>query len=193
MVRIGDHIINNDDNSNDDYESRRRNRRIPYNTLTTNRGDNSSNNKNYCPQCLRSGTVGVFVKLLYLKEQSAFICPSCSYLRYVNPTNRNEMLPGSFATNADEAGIPSLDGLTDQQALDRNNRKPIMRSINNPRSRSEFSTASRHLDSNLTQQPDKEFKDWAEKNNYQIVEYKEIMPKDNNTLSSREMREQNKE
>jgi hypothetical protein len=116
-TRIGrDHIIISDvDINDDDYESRRRSR-IPYNTLTVNNANNISNN--YCPQCKRgTTTVGKFVNLLYHKELSAFICPVCSYVRYVNPTNRNEMSPGSIATT--EPGILTLDGLTDQQALER--------------------------------------------------------------------------
>jgi hypothetical protein len=116
-TRIGrDHIIISDvDINDDDYESRRRSR-IPYNTLTVNNANNISNN--YCPQCKRgTTTVGKFANLLYHKELSAFICPVCSYVRYVNPTNRNEMSPGSIATT--EPGILTLDGLTDQQALER--------------------------------------------------------------------------
>jgi len=74
---------------------------------------------------------------------SAFICPVCSYVRYVNPTNRNEMSPGSTST---EPGIPTLDGLTDQQALERESgggrKKPIIRSIGDPRLRSQYSSSA---------------------------------------------------
>jgi len=138
MIRIGrDHVINND--NGDDYESRRRSR-MPYNTLTVN---NANNISNYCPQCRRGTTGGKFVNLLYHKEMSAFICPVCSYVRYVNPTNRNEMSPGSTTT---EPGIPTLDGLTDQQALERESgggrKKPIIRSIGDPRLRSQYSSSA---------------------------------------------------
>ena len=142
-TRIGrDHIIISDDDINDDdYESRRRRRILPYNTLTVNKANN--NTSNYCPQCKRGTTGGKLVNLLYHKELSAFICPVCSYVRYVNPTNRNEMSPGSTTT---EPGIPTLDGLTDQQALERESggvrRKPIIRSIGDPRLRSQYSSSS---------------------------------------------------
>src|SRR5215204_2424277 len=115
-TRIGrDHIIVSDDDINDDdYESRRRSRILPYNTLTVNNANNNKSN-NYCPQCKRGTTGAKLVNLLYHKEMSAFICPVCSYVRYVNPTNSNEMSsPGSTTT---EPGIPTLDGVTDQQAL----------------------------------------------------------------------------
>src|SRR5215210_7566122 len=141
MIRIGrDHVINND--NDDDYESKLRSR-IPYNTLTGNRGGDNNRN-NYCPQCKRGTTGGRFVNLLYRKELSAFICPVCSYVRYINPTNRNEMSsPGSTTA---EPGIPTLDGLTDQQALEHERgggrRKPIIRSIGDPRLRSQYSSSS---------------------------------------------------
>src|SRR5215210_2107042 len=190
-TRIGrDHIIISDEDINDDdYESRRRTRRIPYNTLTVN---NANNTSNYCPQCKRGTTGGRFVNLLYHKELSAFICPVCSYVRYVNPTNRNEMSPGSTTT---EPGIPTLDGLTDQQALERERggvrRKPIIRSIGDPRLRSQYSSASanrRFGDSGGSIQADAETRAWAHNHNASIVAYSEKVLQDSNFVSSKELK-----
>jgi len=32
--------------------------------------------------------------MIFQKELSAYVCVSCSYVRYVNPVNRKEMTPG---------------------------------------------------------------------------------------------------
>lgn len=190
ITRIGrDHIIISDDDINDDYESRRRSR-IPYNTLTVNNANNTSNS---CPQCKRGTTGGKLVNLLYHKELSAFICPVCSYVRYVNPTNRNEMSPGSTAT---EPGIPTLDGLTEQQALERESggrrRKPIIRSIGDPRLRSLYSSSSANLrfgDSGNGIQADAETRAWAHNHNASIVAYSEkVLQDSNNVVSSKELK-----
>jgi hypothetical protein len=190
LTRIGrDHIIISDDDINDDdYESRRRSR-IPYNTLTVN---NANNTSNYCPQCRRGTTGGRFVNLLYHKELSAFICPVCSYVRYVNPTNRNEMSPGSTTT---EPGIPTLDGLTDQQALERESggvrRKPIIRSIGDPRLRSQYSSsaANRRFGDGGGIQADAETRAWAQNHNASIVAYSEkVLQDSNNVVSSKELK-----
>jgi hypothetical protein len=189
MIRIGrDHFINND--NDDDYESRLRSR-IPYNTLTANRGGDNNRN-NYCPQCRRGTTGGKLVNLLYHKEQSAFICPVCSYVRHVNPTNRNEMSPGSSTT---EPGIPTLDGLTDQQALERESggvrRKPIIRSIGDPRLRSQYSSsaANRRFGDGGGIQADAETRAWAQNHNGSIVGYSEkVLQDSNNVVSSKELK-----
>ena len=189
MIRIGrDHVINND--NDDDYESRRRSR-IPYNTLTANRGGDNNHN-NYCPQCKRGTTGGRFVNLLYHKELSAFICPVWSYVRYLNPTNRNEMSsPGSTAT---EPGIPTLDGLTDQQALERESgvrRKPLIRSIGDPRLRSQYSSsaANRRFGDGGGIQADAETRAWAHNHNASIVAYSEkVLQDSNNVVSSKELK-----
>ena len=191
-TRIGrDHIIISDDDTNDfDYESRRRSR-IPYNTLTVNKANN--NTSNYCPQCKRATTGGKLVNLLYDKELSAFICPVCSYVRYVNPTNRNEMSPlGSTTT---ESGIPTLDGLTEQQALERESggrrRKPIIRSIGDPRLRSQYSSSSNHRfgDGNGGIQADAETRAWAHNHNASIVAYSEkVLQDSNNVVSPKELK-----
>jgi len=192
ITRIGrDHVIINDD-IDDDYESRRRSRRIPYNTLTVNNANKNTSN-NYCPQCKRGTTVGKLVNLLYDKELSAFICPVCSYVRYVNPTNRNEMSPGSSTT---EPGIPTLDGLTDQQALERESggvrRKPIIRSIGDPRLRSQYSSSSanrRFGDGGGGIQADAGTHAWAQNHNASIVAYSEKLLQDsNNVVSSKELK-----
>src|SRR5215208_6036177 len=185
MIRIGrDHVINIDNGN--DYESRLRSR-IPYNTLTANRGGDNNRN-NYCPQCKRGTTGGRFVNLLYHKELSAFICPVCSYVRYLNPTNRNEMSsPGSTAT---EPGIPTLDGLTDQQALERESgvrRKPIIRSIGDPRLRSQYSSSSssanrRFGDGGGGIKADAETHAWAQNHNASIVAYSEKVLQDSKML-----------
>ena len=190
ITRIGrDHIIISDDIDDDDYESRRR-RRIPYNTLTVNNANKKSNN--YCPQCKRGTTGGKFVNLLYHKELSAFICPVCSYVRYVNPTNRNEMSPGSTTT---EPGIPTLDGLTDQQALERESgggrKKPIIRSIGDPRLRSQYSSSAanrRFGDGGGGIQADAETRAWAQNHNASIVAYSEKVLQDSNVVSSKELK-----
>jgi hypothetical protein len=193
ITRIGrDHIISDDDINDDDYESRRRSR-IPYNTLTTNRGGDNNRN-NYCPQCKRDTTGGRFVNLLYHKELSAFICPVCSYVRYVNPTNRNEMSPGYTTT---EPRIPTLDGLTDQQALQRESggagRKPIIRSIGDPRLRSQYSSSSSNLrfgdGGGGGIQADAETRAWAHNHNASIVAYSEkVLQDSNNVVSSKELK-----
>jgi hypothetical protein len=191
ITRIGrDHIIISDDDINDDdYESRRRSRILPYNTLTVNKVNNKSNN--YCPQCKRGTTGAKLVNLLYDKELSAFICPVCSYVRYVNSTNRNEMSPGSTT----QPGIPTLDGLTDQQALERERggvrRKPIIRSIGDPRLRSQYSSASanrRFVDSGGGIQADDETRTWAHNHNASIVAYSEKVLQDTNVVSSKELK-----
>ena len=184
-TRIGrDHIIIDD--INDDYESRHRSR-IRYNTLTVN---NANKISNYCPQCKRATTGGKLVNLLYDKELSAFICPVCSYVRYVNPTNRNEMSPGSTAT---EPGIPTLDGLTDQQALEHESgvrRKLIIRSIGDPRLRSHYSSANRRFgDGGGGIQADAETRAWAQNHNASIVAYSEkVLQDSNNVVSSKELK-----
>ena len=196
ITRIGrDHIIISDDDeiNDDDYESRLRRSRIrPYNTLTLNKANN--NTSNYCPQCKRATTGGKLVNLLYDKEMSAFICPVCSYVRYVNPTNRNEMSPpGSTIT---EPGIPTLDGLTEQQALEREGgggrRKPIIRSIGDPRLRSQYfsSAANRRFgDSDSGIQADAETRAWAQNHNASIVAYSEkVLQGSNNVVSSKEIK-----
>src|SRR5215208_2181243 len=189
MIRIGrDHVINID--NGDDYESRLRSR-IPYNTLTANRGGDNNRN-NYCPQCKPGTTGGRFVNLLYHKELSAFICPVCSYVRYVNPINRNEMSPGSTTT---EPGIPTLDGLTDQQALERESgggrRKPIIRSIGDPRLRSQYSSSAaiRRFGDGSGIQADAETRAWAHNHNASIVAYSEkVLQDSNNVVSSKELK-----
>ena len=190
-TRIGRrHIIPSDDDDiyDDGYESRRRSRRIPYNTLTVN---NANNTSNYCPQCRRGTTGGKFVNLLYHKEMSAFICPVCSYVRYVNPTNRNEMSPGSTTT---EPGIPTLDGLTDQQALERESgggrKKPIIRSIGDPRLRSQYSSASANRRFRVSGgiQADAETRVWAQNHNGSIVAYSEKVLQDSSIVSSKELK-----
>jgi hypothetical protein len=194
ITRIGrDHIIISDDDINDDdYESRRRSRILPYNTLTVNKVNNKSNN--YCPQCKRGTTGGKLVNLLYDKELSAFICPVCSYVRYVNPTNRNEMSPGYTTT---EPRIPTLDGLTDQQALQRESggagRKPIIRSIGDPRLRSQYSSSSSNLrfgdGGGGGIQADAETRAWAHNHNASIVAYSEkVLQDSNNVVSSKELK-----
>ena len=192
ITRIGrDHIIigDDDDINDDDYESRRRSR-IPYNTLTVNKANNTSNN--YCPQCKRGTTGGKLVNLLYHKELSAFICPVCSYVRHVNPTNRNEMSPGSTTT---EPGIPTLDGLTEQQALERESggrKKPIIRSIGDPRLRSQYSSSAnrRFGDGGGGIQADAETRAWAHNHNASIVAYSEkVLQQDsNNVVNSKEVK-----
>jgi hypothetical protein len=193
ITRIGrDHIIISNDDINDDYyESRRRRRLLPYNTLTVNKVNNKSNN--YCPQCKRGTTGGKLVNLLYHKELSAFICPVCSYVRYVNPANRNEMSsPGSNT----QPGIPTLDGLTDQQALERESggvrRKPIIRSIGDPRLRSQYSSSSanrRFGDGGGGIQADAETRAWAHNHNASIVAYSEkVLQDSNNVVSSKELK-----
>jgi hypothetical protein len=189
ITRTGrDHIIISDDIDDDDYESRRRSR-IPYNTLTVNNANKKSNN--CCPQCKRGTTGGKLVNLLYHKELSAFICPVCSYVRYVNPTNRNEMSsPGSTTT---EPGIPTLDGLTDQQALERESggrrRKPIIRSIGDPRLRSQYSSsANRRFGDGGGIQADAETRAWAQNHNASIVAYSEKVLQDSNVVSSKELK-----
>jgi hypothetical protein len=189
ITRIGrDHIIISDDDINDDdYESRRRSRILPYNTLTVNNANNTSNN--YCPQCKRGTTGGKLVNLLYDKELSAFICPVCSYVRYVNSTNRNEMSPGSTT----ESGIPTLDGLTDQQALERERggvrKKPIIRSIGDPRLRSQYSSAIRRFGDGSGIQADAETRAWAHNHNASIVAYSEkVLQDSNNVVSSKELK-----
>jgi hypothetical protein len=186
-TRIGrDHIISDDD-INDDYESRLRWSRIPYNTLTVN---NANNTSNYCPQCKRATTGGKLVNLLYDKELSAFICPVCSYVRYVNPTNRKEMTPDTSA----EPGIPTLDGLTDQQALERESgerRKPIIRSIGDPRLRSQYSSSAnrRFGDGGGGIQADAETRAWAQNHNASIAAYSEkVLQDSNNIVSSKELK-----
>ena len=198
ITRIGrDHIIISDDYediNDDDYESRRRSR-IPYNTLTVNKANN--NTSNYCPQCKRATTGGKLVNLLYDKELSAFICRVCSYVRYVNPTNRNEMSsPGS--TTATESGIPTLDGLTEQQALERETggvgrKKPIIRSIGDPRLRSQYSSSSctnrGFGDGGDGIQADAETRAWAQNHNASIVAYSEkVLQDSNNVVSSKELK-----
>jgi hypothetical protein len=186
MIRIGrDHVINND--NDDDYESRLRSR-VPYNTLTANRGGDNNRN-NYCPQCKRGTTGGRFVNLLYHKELSAFICPVCSYSRYVDPVNRKEMTPGTGA----EPGIPTLDGLTDQQALERESgvrRKPLIRSIGDPRLRSQYSSsaANRRFGDGGGIQADAETRAWAHNHNASIVAYSEKVLQDSNLVSSKELK-----
>ena len=194
ITRIGrDHIIISDDDdiNDDDYESRRRSRIRPYNTLTVNKVNNKSNN--YCPQCKRGTTGAKLVNLLYDKELSAFICPVCSYARYVNPVNRKEMTPGTSA----EPGIPTLDGLTDQQALQRESggagRKPIIRSIGDPRLRSQYSSSSaanrRFGDGGGAIQADAETRAWAQNHNGSIVGYSEkVLQDSNNVVSSKELK-----
>jgi hypothetical protein len=191
ITRIGrDHIIISDDDINDDdYESRRRSRILPYNTLTVNKVNNKSNN--YCPQCKRGTTGAKLVNLLYDKELSAFICPVCSYVRYVNSTNRNEMSPGSTT----QPGIPTLDGLIDQQALERERggvrRKPIIRSIGDPRLRSQYSSASanRRFGDGSGIQADAETRAWAHNHNASIVAYSEkVLQDSNNVVSSKELK-----
>lgn len=193
-TRIGrDHIIISDDDDvdDDDYESRRRRRLLPYNTLIVNKANN--NTSNCCPQCKRGTTGGKLVNLVYDKELSAFICTVCSYVRYVNPTNRNEMSPGSTAT---EPGIPTLDGLTtDQQALERESsggrRKPIIRSIGDPRLRSQYSSsaANRLFGDSGGIQADDETRAWAHNHNASIVAYSEkVLQDSNNVVSSKELK-----
>ena len=191
VTRIGrDHFIISDDDDIDefDYESRRRRRLRPYNTLTVNKANNNKSN-NYCPQCKRGTTGGRFVNLLYHKELSGFICPVCSYVRYVNPTNRNEMSPGSTT----EPGIPTLDGLTDQQALERESgvrRKPLIRSIGDPRLRSQYSSsANRGFGDGGGIQADAETRAWAHNHNASIVAYSEkVLQDSNNVVSSKELK-----
>jgi hypothetical protein len=198
ITRIGrDHIIISDDgdiNDDDDYESRRRSRIRPYNTLTVNKANNNSSN--YCPQCKRATTGGKLVNLLYDKELSAFICPVCSYVRHVNPTNRNEMSPPG-STTATEPGIPTLDGLTEQQALERETggvrrKKPIIRSIGDPRLRSQYSSSSSNLrfgdGGGVDIQADAETRAWAQNHNASIVAYSEKVLQDSNIVSSKELK-----
>ena len=197
ITRIGrDHIIISDDDdiNDDDYESRRRSRIRPYNTLTVNKANN--NTSNYCPQCKRATTGGKLVNLLYDKELSAFICPVCSYVRYVNPTNRNEMSPPGSTTI--EPGIPTLDGLTEQQAVERKSggvgRKPIIRSIGDPRLRSQYSSSAsanrRFGDGDGGGiQADGETRAWAQNHNATIIAYSEkVLQDSNNVVSSKELK-----
>ena len=195
ITRIGrDHIIISDDDDidDDDYESMRRSRIRPYNTLTVNKANNIRSN--YCPQCKRATTGGKLVNLLYDKELSAFICPVCSFVRYVNPTNRNEMSPAG--SNTTESGIPTLDGLTEQQALERESggvrKKPIIRSIGDPRLRSQYSSSAanwRFGDSGNDIQADAETRAWARNHNASIVAYSEkILQGSNNVVSSKELK-----
>jgi hypothetical protein len=127
---------------------------------------------------------------------SAFICPLCSYVRYVNPTNRNEMSPGSSST---EPGIPTLDGLTDQQSLERESggrrKKPIIRSIGDPRLRSQYSSsaANRRFADVGGIRADAETRAWAQNHNASIVAYSEkVLQDSNNVVSSKELKRRDK-
>ena len=103
------------------------------------------------------------------------------------------MSPGSTAT---EPGIPTLDGLTtDQQALERESsggrRKPIIRSIGDPRLRSQYSSsANRRFGDDGGIQADAETRAWAQNHNASIVAYSEkVLQQDsNNVVSSRELK-----
>jgi hypothetical protein len=116
----------------------------------------------------------------------------CSYVRYVNSTNRNEMSPGSTT----QPGIPTLDGLTDQQALERESgggrRKPIIRSIGDPRLRSQYSSSAanrRFGDGSGGIQADAETRAWAQNHNASIVAYSEkVLQDSNNVVSSKELK-----
>lgn len=103
------------------------------------------------------------------------------------------MSPGSTAT---EPGIPTLDGLTtDQQALERESsggrRKPIIRSIGDPRLRSQYSSsaANRLFGDSGGIQADDETRAWAHNHNASIVAYSEkVLQDSNNVVSSKELK-----
>jgi hypothetical protein len=105
------------------------------------------------------------------------------------------MSPGSTTT---EPGIPTLDGLTEQQALERESggvrRKPIIRSIGDPRLRSQYSsssTANRRFGdgSGAGIQADAETRAWAQNHNASIVAYSEkVLQDSNNVVSSKELK-----
>ena len=99
--------------------------------------------------------------------------------------------PGSTT----EPGIPTLDGLTDQQALERESgvrKKPIIRSIGDPRLRSQYSSSSaswRFGDSGGGIQADAETRAWAQNHNASIVAYSEkVLQDSNNVVSSKELK-----
>jgi hypothetical protein len=93
-----------------------------------------------------------------------------------------------------EPGIPTLDGLTDQQALERESggrrRKPIIRSIGDPRLRSQYSSASanRRFGDTSGIQADAETRAWARNHNASIVAYSEKVLQDSNVVSSKELK-----
>ena len=100
--------------------------------------------------------------------------------------------PGSTTT---EPGIPTLDGLTDQQALERESgggrKKPIIRSIGDPRLRSQYSSASsnRRFGDGGGIQADAETRAWAQNHNASIVAYSEkVLQDSNNVVSSKELK-----
>jgi len=99
--------------------------------------------------------------------------------------------PGSTT----EPGIPTLDGLTDQQALERESgvrKKPIIRSIGDLRLRSQYSSSSSSANRRFGDggiQADAETRAWAQNHNASIVAYSEkVLQDSNNVVSSKELK-----
>jgi hypothetical protein len=86
-----------------------------------------------------------------------------------------------------DPGIPTLDGLTDQN-IERSSR-PLVRSIGDARARSQYASNRRFRDNGM--QIDRETREMAERMGASVTAYREILPQDNKTVTSKELREAN--
>lgn len=193
-IRIGNHIIRDDATADNNNNNNNRHRdRVPTAFIRTNK-DRSGNNNHICPDCMRRAVNSRIVKMIYNKEVQAFVCPVCWGTRTVNPLNRNEMQPGT--ANPIDA-IPSLDGLSEQDAIAKDlgkpRSKPIVRSIGNAHKRSQYSSQSAFYTDNPLG-ADRETLEQAERMNGVVTDYKEWIPTDDNTFttSSNELRKKNR-
>jgi hypothetical protein len=156
-------------------------RRPRRNILSTNRSG-GGNATQYCPECKQHK--GRLINLVFYKDLPAYVCTNCSYTRYVDPVSRKEMAHG---TSSDACGIPTIDGLTDQN-VERSSRRPMVRSIGDARARSQYASNRRFRDNGM--QIDRETREMAERMGASVTAYREILPQDNKTVTSKELREQ---
>jgi RNase P subunit RPR2 len=193
--RIGDHIINIEDGSNDEAlygigaRGVRRNRRsgiskngITYGSLFIPRKSVAAPSQiKYCPKCRP-----LLQPAIYMKEIDSMVCLTCSWIHRISnnpkPTNEQEEMDGSTSTTT---GLESIDKLHDSQVVrDTSNRR--FYNSGDPRKNSRFAkTGTGELE------PDDESVRWAQNNNARIVEYREYIPKmGERSVSSEELRAQ---
>jgi ssDNA-binding Zn-finger/Zn-ribbon topoisomerase 1 len=150
-------------------------RRPRRNVISTNRSGGST--AQYCPECKQHK--GRLINLVFYKDLPAYMCTNCRYTRYVDPVSRKEIAPGTTS----DPGIPTLDGLTDQN-VERSSR-PMVRSIGDARARSQYASNRRFRDNGM--QIDRETREMAERMGASVTAYREILPpQDNKTVTSKE-------
>ena len=199
--RIGDHIINIEDGTNDEAlygigarGVRRNSRRSGISKNGTTYGSLFIPRKSvaapsqikYCPKCRPS----LLQPAVYMKEMDAMVCLRCSWIHRLSnnnnpkPTNeQEEEMDASTFTTTTTTGLESIDKLHDNQVVrDTSNRR--FYNSGDPRKNSRFAkTGTGELE------PDDEIVRWAQNNNARIVDYREYIPKtDERSVSSEELR-----